>query len=585
MDQKQSEEQLIETMRHSFAHVLAQAVLRRYPDAKLGIGPAVEDGFYYDFELPEEVSTSILPEIEAEMVNIIDEGLPFKQILIPREQAFDTLHHLGQIFKTELLQQVPDDDISFYKTGEEFIDLCRGPHVTDTSQLQIFKLTDIGKTNWLGDKSRPTMVRIHGVAFAAKKELEQYLDQQKELQKRDHKRLGKEIGIFLFDKEISDTLPVLLSRGKTLKENIKSYVHKLVSQNGYQFVETPELAKQSLFTASGQLNYQEGKLLPVMQAYGDDYRLRNENFGEIIQIFKSKKRSYKELPLKLSEFAVNYTNTPISALDGLISTRRSSSDSHFVFTTKDSLVEEVGSVIKMMTDLSKAFGFKDYRFEMVVPYSDQRESYMGTEQDWKEGIWYLEKALSELKIVARTIDGDTSYFGPQIQIIVKDIFKREWSLSDLTLDVILPKLLNLKYITHKSEDETPAIIHHHLLGSIERFIGLMIEQNGGAFPTWLAPTQVKIIPISQKFNIEAKSLLVKLIDLGIRAELDIRDETMQSKIRDAQIEKIPYMLIMGEKEVKTNSISVRPRSGNDLGLMRLEEFLHRLSEEITTKSN
>lgn len=572
-------------MRHSFAHVLAQAVLRRYPDAKLGIGPAVEDGFYYDFELPEEVSTSILPEIEAEMVNIIDEGLPFKQILIPREQAFDTLHHLGQIFKTELLQQVPDDDISFYKTGEEFIDLCRGPHVTDTSQLQIFKLTDIGKTNWLGDKSRPTMVRIHGVAFAAKKELEQYLDQQKELQKRDHKRLGKEIGIFLFDKEISDTLPVLLSRGKTLKENIKSYVHKLVSQNGYQFVETPELAKQSLFTASGQLNYQEGKLLPVMQAYGDDYRLRNENFGEIIQIFKSKKRSYKELPLKLSEFAVNYTNTPISALDGLISTRRSSSDSHFVFTTKDSLVEEVGSVIKMMTDLSKAFGFKDYRFEMVVPYSDQRESYMGTEQDWKEGIWYLEKALSELKIVARTIDGDTSYFGPQIQIIVKDIFKREWSLSDLTLDVILPKLLNLKYITHKSEDETPAIIHHHLLGSIERFIGLMIEQNGGAFPTWLAPTQVKIIPISQKFNIEAKSLLVKLIDLGIRAELDIRDETMQSKIRDAQIEKIPYMLIMGEKEVKTNSISVRPRSGNDLGLMRLEEFLHRLSEEITTKSN
>ncbi|WKZ28299.1 MAG: threonine--tRNA ligase [Candidatus Dojkabacteria bacterium] len=562
----------LETVRHSFAHVLAQAVLRLFPDAKMGIGPAIEDGFYYDFEFSEAISKETLPQIEAEMKNIIAEELSFKQILIPREQAFDTLLHLGQIYKTELLQQVPDESISFYKTGEEFIDLCRGPHVNDTGQLKIFKLVSIQSTHWLGDESRPAMQRIRGVAFEKKNELEAWLKSEEEKKLRDHRVLGKSLNIFYDDKIQGHGMPVLLHNGTILKKNLRTWFENMLIKNDYQLITSSEFIKETTLHTNRYLDYNRFAFLPQFQVGSDLYRLRIDPISQIGNIFRQKKRSYKELPLRISEFASCYSNVDEKELHGLIKCRHFTRDSHTSFVSKEQTIPEVRRIISLMVDVVKRFDLHDYRFVIGTPKYSATDNYLGNEQDWRDAMYIIEKSLSESKILARPQEGEAQFNGPTLQIRARDIFKRDWKIAELVVDLTTQKISNNRFINSENEEEIPIAIHHSFIGSLERFIGILIEQYAGAFPAWMAPTQVYIIPISSKHLSYSKQVLERLETLGIRAKLDARDETMQAKIREAGLQKIPYMLIIGDKEEKTQSVSVRPRSGQDLGLMRTEEF-------------
>ncbi|KXK26522.1 MAG: Threonine--tRNA ligase [candidate division WS6 bacterium OLB20] len=565
--------QALETMRHSFAHVLAQAVLRLYPGSKLGIGPVIEEGFYYDIEAPSRISADDLPQIEAEMKRIIDEGLVFKQIIIPREQAFDTLHHLGQIYKTELLQQIPDETISFYKTGEEFIDLCRGPHVHDTSQLRVFKLTSIETSYWLGDENRPEMQRIIGVAFSHAAELEKYLKDQEDRKLRDHRILGRQLGIFHLDQTQGKGMPMLLHNGVMLKQSLASMLKNRMIDQDYEFIESPEFIKESTLHAVRYLDYNRDVFMPQFQLENNMHRLRTDAVSQLFSAFSYKKRSYKELPLRLSEFAASYANIPVKDLHGLFKTRRFTRDNSVSFTAADQAIPEVKRIIKEMTSLLQQFELNDYRIALGTPVQGANgQHYIGNEQDWRDASYILEKALSEMHITSRKTEGEAAFYGPTLQFRVRDVFRREWTIASVGIDLALPKIANLTFVTAEGNDDTPVAIHHSFIGSFERFLGILTEEYGGAFPTWLAPEQVRIIPISAKHTSHAKEVAEQLRHSGIRVFLDARDETMQLKIRDAQIDRIPYMLIIGDKEIQTGSVSVRPRSGQDLGLMRTDEF-------------
>jgi threonyl-tRNA synthetase len=575
--------QAIETMRHSFAHVLAQAVLRLYPEAKLGIGPAIPDGFYYEFDLPRSLKVEELPQIEAEMKKIITEALPFKQIIITRQQAFDMLLQLGQIYKTELLQQVPDEQISFYKTGDEFIDLCRGPHVNHTGQLKIFKLIGIAKQNWLGDPARPIMQRIVGVAFASKKELEKYLEKQEELKLNDHTKLGKEIKIFTTDPEgIGTGLPLLLSNGYLLKRELQNFFTEQLSNAGYTFVETPELISNEILKQSRATDYMKDVLLPEIKLGDKSYRLKPAAAPVHFQIFAGKNRGHKEIPLRMAEFSVNYQKK-LGLGERLTESLRYTSLSSTTFAKKQYAKIEIVETIGLMTDLIKKLGFNDYKLEVALPYHNRLINYLGDEQSWQESVALVEETLADLKLVAHTKEGEAPYYGPEISIVVRDSFKRDWNLATITPDLVSSKILGLKFARNDGESEAPVIIHKNFITSLEGLMALMIENFSGAFPIWLSPVQVMVVPISEKFNRFAEQTVLALKQSGLRTAVDTRDENMQAKIREAQMLRIPYMLILGEKEVSTNSVSVRPRSGQDLGLMRVEEFVNLINKEISRK--
>lgn len=569
----------LERMRHSFAHVLAQAVLRLYPDAKLGIGPAVPDGFYYDFQTNEPISAEDLPQLEAEMKKIIQEELPFKQLIVSREQAFDTLHQLGQIFKTELLQQVPDEHISFFKTGEEFIDLCRGPHVNHTGVLKVFKLTGISSTHWLGDDTRPLMQRIHGVAFDNRSQLEEYLSLQEEIKLRDHRKLGKEMGIFYIDEAIGDSLPIFLEKGVLLKNNLKGFLHSQLVGLDPLFVDIPTIAREQLFNNLKEIDTQKAASFPSFSYGNEKYRLKNTSLPLYFQIFKSKNRSYKEIPFRIGGFSDIYLKTK-TAQEGLLGSARSELDSFISFVSPEKIAVEVALVLEKMISVAKGLGFSEYRLQFGLPHADKIQSYLGGEKLWKEALDQLKKGISILKSTARSNEGGADYNGPTISLIVKDYFRRDWELSKLTLDLTLPGLSGIRYFNNKNEEVVPGAIEYTFFSGLEKLIALLIEHYGGAFPLWMAPNQISIIPISEKFNQYAKSIYEKFFNTGLRVKLDMRDETMQAKIREAQLDRVPYMLIIGEKEQKTDSISVRPRNGQDSGLMRINEFIEGVVREL-----
>ena len=574
------DDQYMETMRHSFAHILAQAVLRLYPGAKLGIGPAIPEGFYYEFDLPAKISVEELPQIEAEMKKIISEAQPFKQITITRQQAFDMLMQLGQVYKTELLQQVPDEEISFYKTGEEFIDLCRGPHVNHTGQLKVFKLIGINESNWLADAERPLMQRITGVAFAGKKELERYLQQQEELRLNDHAKLGKEIEIFSTDPDkVGHSLHVLLQNGILLKQRLEQRLMQELMEHDYYFVQSPELISTHSLKKARIIDYKPEQLLGSIKLQDQDYVLKPGPESIHYEIFQQKTRSYKELPLRLAEFSVNYVRSNALTNHRLTNQLRYTSLTSTTFVNEKQVIADLTETIHLMLEIIKMLGFTDYKLEVLLPYHNRVGHYLGDEQSWKDSIEIIERALAGPKLVARTHEGEAPFNGPELSIIVKDVFKRDWKLCSIIPDLISAEIYNLRYISNSGEQLLPIILHKQFLVSMEGLIALLIENNGGSFPIWMAPVQSLVIPISQKFNHYATEILNTLKKAKIRARIDNRDETLQAKIREAELQRTPFMLIVGEKEVNTRSVSVRPRSGQDLGLMRIEEFLNLISKE------
>ncbi len=573
----------LERMRHSFAHVLAQAVLRLIPTAKLGIGPAVENGFYYEFDLPEEIDEKFLKKIEKEMKKIIEEELPFTQIIIKRQEAFDLLHQQGQIYKAELLQRIPDEEISFYKTGEEFIDLCRGPHVKHTGQLKAFKLISIEQTHWDKNPNRPIMYRINGVAFKTQEELQKYLDWEKQRLQKEHRVLGPQRNYFYFSKNIGPGLPLWLEEGIIVKNIIKNYLRKERKEQGYIEVSTPTIAKVSLFKETGHFEFYQERDFNPFKINGKLYMLRPMVTPTHIEVFRSKRHGYQTMPYKIFEFAKVYRDEDSKKLNGLSRTREFTQDSSHIFTTPQEAIEEVAKILISTIRQLNFLGFKDYRLHFSRKDNKHPENYLGNNESWEKAEHILIKALEINKLVAREDKGEAEFYGPKIDFIIKDILNQDWQIATIQMDLITPKRCNLIYIDENNKKKTPYIIHHSTIGSLERFFAILIEHYKGILPLWLAPTQAIILPISANYINYAQKVYKKLKDLNIRVKIDQRNKTLQNKIRHAQLLEIPYMLIVGKQEEASEVISLRSRKGDDIGIMTVEEFYENFKLELNNK--
>lgn len=572
----------IEKMRHSFSHVLAQAVTRLYPDAKLGIGPAVEDGFYYEFDIPEKLDEKALPKIEKEMKKIIEEELPITQLVLPRDQAFDMLHQQGQIYKTELLQEVPDEEISFYRTGDEFIDLCRGPHVSHTGKLKIFKLTKLEKVHWKGDPNRPEMYRISGIAFETEKEMEEYLKWEEEKEEKEHKVLGPKRDYFNFRNNTTGPgLPIWMQEGTKVINVISQKVKELREQNGFVEVSTPVISKVDLFKETGHFEFYQNEDINPFKISGELYMLRPMATPSHIEVYRSKRHSNNTLPYRVFEMAKLYREEGSKELNGIARTREFTQDIAHIFIDRKDTVEEIVKLIEFNISTLKLFGFKDYRLQFARRDKRKMSDYLGNEDTWKTSETILIKALEGAKLAAREAVGEADFCGPKIDFFIKDINGREWQVSSIQIDLVTPQRTNIVFRNKKGHDEMPYLIHHSAIGSLERFFALLIEYYAGALPLWLAPTQVRVLPVSEKFVKYARYVNRELAAKGLRVELDDRDESLDTRIRDAQSQEIPYMVVLGKQEESSNVISIRPRTGEEMGIMRIEEFVDQLKSNLS----
>jgi len=579
--QTQNEVDELEKMRHSFAHILAQAIMRIYPDAKLGIGPAVENGFYYEFETAEEVAEKDLKKIEKEMKKIIEEEMSMVQVTIAREEAFDMLHQQGQIYKTELLQEIQDEEISFFKTGDEFVDLCRGPHVTHTGKLQAFMLTGIEKVHWMDDENRPELYKINGIAFPTKEELDDFLKWEKEKVKKEHKVLGPQRDYFNFRNQTTGPgLPIWLQEGTKVVSLISQKLREKRGKAGFIEVSTPAVARVDLFKETGHFEFYQDFDINPFKIQNEMYMLRPMATPSHIEVYRSKRHGHKNLPVKYFELAKLYREESSKALNGLARTREFTQDIAHIFVSKTMVVEEIINLINFNLELLKSFGFKDYRLQFSRREKSKTQDYLGSEQTWDLSEKILIKALEETGLVAREAVGEADFYGPKIDFLIKDIAGKEWQVSSIHMDMIIPKRAKLSYLNANGKEDTPYLIHHSAIGSLERFFALLIEFYSGALPLWLAPTQVAILPISEDFFPYARQIKKQFEEKNLRVSVDLRAETLQNKIRHAQSNEIPYMIVLGKQEQSSNVISVRPRTGEDMGIMKIEEFLEKFIQEL-----
>ncbi len=559
--------------RHSFAHILALAIKELYPDVQFGTGPDIENGFYYDIKTKELIGDEDLKKIEKKMKEILKRNLSFQKKIITKDEAKKLLK--DQPFKLEILKELKGGKVSVYEI-DGFIDLCKGPHVKSTKELNpdAFKLDKIAGAYFKGDENNPMLTRIYGLAFNTKKELDDYLKLREEAEKRDHRILGEKLGIFMFDDEVGAGLPLWLPKGAILRKLIKDYLYQELTKDGYNFVETPHIGKLSLWQTSGHWeNYRENIYSPI-EIEDEKFLLKPMNCPFHVKIFKSQVRSYKELPLKLAEFGTVYRFERSGTLHGLTRVRGFTQDDAHIWCQEGQLKKEVFLLLKQGFKILKKFGFKEYNIYL----STRPEKYAGTDQGWKKATAALEQVLKEAKINYSIDPGGGVFYGPKIDIKVKDSLGREWQCTTIQVDFNLPDRFQIFFINQKGEKEKPYMIHRALCGSLERFIGVLIEHYAGAFPFWLSPLQIKILPISDRFNKYAKEIKEELKDF--RVEVVEQKETISKKIREGEIEKIPYLLIVGEKEKKNKNVSVRKRGKGDLGQMSLKKF-----KEIIVKEN
>lgn len=567
MDKEKSEEKL-EIQRHSLAHILAMAVLKLYPDTKLGIGPAINNGFYYEFLTEHKFTMSDLDIIEKEMHEIINRKLEFKQITVSREEAMDILHQSGQIFKTELLKQVPDEQISFFKT-ENFLDMCRGPHVKTTKDIGVFKLIKTSNTNWLNQEHRPKLQRIIGVSFNDQETLENYLEEIKNLKFKNHEILGRKLDLLLFDKDFSDKNCIWLPNGYVLKEQVKKVFQKEFQDNNYQIIETPDIAKFIFYKEYFEDEEAKKDYLSPLKIGKEDYLIRSNTLAAHNLVFRSKKVSYRQLPVKYGEFSDCYKNNSeqiqFQTLQG------------HVYTKNESVIDELKSILSLTIANLTKFGFSNIHLEAITPKEDGSNHYNSI----KDAVNYAQTALNELKLLAKISTVKHSKYGVEISFKIIDIFNKTHTISRVILDLYTGVREKINYIDSDNKPQTSAILHHEFICSIEEFVYLLIEKWEGSFPLWMAPIQIKIIPISDKYIDSAQKIYEILVKEDFRVELDKSNNTMQAKIRNAETEKIPYFLIIGDKEIKTNSVSIRQRDGKELGLVRIEEFISKIKAENT----
>lgn len=574
------DEKAPEIYRHTMSHIMAQAVMRYFgaDKVKLGIGPVIENGFYYDFEVVgKRITEEDLPKIEELMKKIIKEDLPIERFELPKDEAIKFMEEKGQTYKVELIKEINDDTVSFYKQGE-FVDLCRGPHLPSTGKVKHFKLLSLAGAYWRGDERNPMLQRIYGTAFAKKKDLEEYLKMLKEAKKRDHRKLGPQLELFMIDTDVAPGMPFFLPKGAIVLNELVKFSRELHIEDGYKEVITPLVMNVKLWHQSGHWDHYKENMY-FTEKEGTMYAIKPMNCPGHILIFKSSTISYRDLPVKYFEFGKVHRYERSGVLHGLMRVRAFTQDDAHIFCSEDQIEEEIKKVIMLIDRIYSPFGFT-YRAEL----STMPEDHMGDESVWRRAEKALQNALDKIGLEYKIAEGEGAFYGPKIDFMIKDSIGREWQCATVQLDFLMPERFDVNYIGADNKEHRVVMIHRAIFGSLERFFGILIEHFAGAFPTWLAPVQVVIIPISDRHVNYSKEIMGKLEESGIRVEMDDRRETLGYRIRDNQMKKIPYMLILGDKEESERKISVRTRENKEFKSLNLEDFISKILKEINSRS-
>ncbi|MBD5497202.1 MAG: threonine--tRNA ligase [Lachnospiraceae bacterium] len=558
--------------RHTTAHILAQAVKRLYPTTKCAIGPSIAEGFYYDFEFDFRFSEENFAEIEAEMKKIVKENLQLRHFTADRKKAMQDMEERNEPYKMEMLSELPEEEeISFFKQGE-YLEMCAGPHVAYTSAIKAFKLLSVAGAYWRGDEKNKMLTRIYGTSFPSEDMLEEYLNRLEEAKRRDHRKLGKELGLFALFEE-GPGFPFFLPKGLILKNLLIDYWRKLHTREGYVEISTPIMLNRKLWETSGHWEHYRDNMYTTL-IDGADFAIKPMSCPGGMLVYKMEPRSYREFPMRISELGLIHRNEKSGTLHGLMRVRCCTQDDAHIFMTPEQIQDEIKGVVHLIDEVYSDFGFK-YHVEL----STRPENAIGSDEDWEMATDGLKNALDDLKLPYAVNEGDGAFYGPKIDFHLEDSIGRTWQCGTIQLDFQLPQRFEAEYIGEDGNKHRPIMIHRVVFGSIERFIGILIEHFAGKFPLWLSPVQVKVLPISDKYMDYAKEMEMTLKKEGLRCEVDGRAEKIGYKIRTARLERIPYMLVIGEKEVKDNSVSVRKRDEGDLGSMPIERFLEVLHEE------
>ena len=572
-------EQYRRTYWHTCSHVLAQAVKRLYPEVKLAIGPSIEEGFYYDMDSPFPFTPEIMEKIEGEMRKICKEKLKLERFELPREEAIKFMEEKGEPYKVELINDLPEDaTISFYKQGE-FTDLCAGPHLDSTGRIKGngIKLTACNAAYWRGDSNRQTLQRIYGIAFPKKEELDAYLERIEEAKRRDHRKLGKELGLFMLCDE-GPGFPFFLPKGMVLRNTLIDYWRGVHKRYGYVEISTPMILNQELWHRSGHWEHYKNNMYTTV-IDGEDYAVKPMNCPGGMLVYASEPHSYRDLPLRVGELGLVHRHELSGALHGLFRVRCFTQDDAHIFMTWDQMKDEIKNVMKLFDEVYSVFGLS-YKIEL----STMPEDHIGDEKDWDFATETLKEAVMEVGKEFEINEGDGAFYGPKLDFHLADSLGRTWQCGTIQLDMQMPERFELEYVGEDGQKHRPVMIHRVVLGSIERFIGIITEHFAGAFPTWLSPVQVKLLPITDRAAEYADQVAAKLEAAGYRVETDHRNEKIGKKIRDAQLEKVPYMLVIGDKEAEAGNVSVRHRADGDLGVMSTEDFMAQLKELVDTKA-
>ncbi|MGF7014329.1 threonine--tRNA ligase [Ornithinibacillus bavariensis] len=574
----------VEIARHSTAHLMAQAIKRLYKNVKFGVGPVIEEGFYYDFDMEEKVTPDDLSKIEKEMQRIVDENLPIERIEVTRDEAKRMFTEIGDNLKLELIDAIPDDEqVTIYKQGE-FFDLCRGVHVPSTSKLKAFKLLSISGAYWRGDSNNKQLQRIYGTAFEKQSQVEEYLHILEERKERDHRKLGKELEIFTINQKVGQGLPLWLPKGATIRRQIERYIVDLEERLGYNHVYTPVLANVDLYKTSGHWDHYQEDMFPTMQMDNEELVLRPMNCPHHMMVFKNQLWSYRNLPVRIAELGTMHRYEMSGALAGLQRVRAMTLNDAHIFARPDQLKEEFIRVVELIQHVYKDFGIDDYYFRLSYRDPEDKEKYIDDDEMWEKTQSILKETMEDMNLDYVEAEGEAAFYGPKLDVQVKTALGKDETLSTVQIDVLLPERFELSYIGEDGKEHRPVVIHRGVVSTMERFVAFLLEEYKGAFPTWLAPVQVKVIPVSPQAHLDyAKKVAEKLQYQGIRVEVDERDEKIGYKIREAQTEKIPFALVVGDKEMEDDAVNVRRYGEQKSETLSYADFEKLIKDEIDKK--
>ena len=574
----------VQVFRHSAAHLLAAAVLELYPNVKLGIGPPIENGFFYEFVREEPFTQDDLEKIEAKMRELAAKDVPNERKLIPKPEALELYRKGNQEFKCELVEEKATEPmVSFYTTGK-FIDFCRGPHIPSTGRIKAFKLMNVAGAYWKGKEGNPQMQRIYGACFVDQKELDEYLHKLEEAKRRDHRRIGKELGLFTVSDQVGSGLPLWLPKGATIRRLLEDYILEQERRAGYQHVYTPDLAKVDLYVRSGHWAHYHEDMFPPMDLETEQLVLRPMNCPHHILVYESRKHSYRELPVRIAELGTMYRYERSGVLSGLSRVRVMTLNDAHIFCTPEQIKDEFAGVMKLVEQAYRDLGITQYSYRLSLRDKTNTEKYVANDEMWDLAERVLREAMNSLGLPYTEAPGEAAFYGPKLDIQLADVMGHQETYSTIQIDFHLPHQFELGYVGADGQEHRPVMIHRGVISTMERMVSYLIELYAGAFPAWLAPVQAIVLPITERQNDYARGVYQRLLDAGFRVELDDRNEKLQAKIRDAQLQKIPYMLVIGGKEAEAGTVSVRHRSKGDLGPRPVEQFSADLQQEVTTRS-